>query len=151
MFNFRNLIASSLMVGGSSMALQAAETIKLTTVSGYAATAAWVLKFNDTYVKEVNERLAESGNYKIDWVYGWGGSIVGPKGELDAIESGLADIGVVQTVFHPDRLRVYDIAYATPFVTTDIDLVTRTVNDLAAKYPEMHYPWQDSGIAVKKC
>ncbi|WP_323765879.1 C4-dicarboxylate TRAP transporter substrate-binding protein [Marinovum sp.] len=141
----RSLLLAGLMLGASTMALSAAETIRLTTVSGYPTTAAWVQKFEDTFVPEVNARLAEAGTYEIDWVYGWGGAIVGPKGELDAIESGLADIGVVQTVFHPDRLRVYDIAYATPFVTTDLDLITRTVNDLAEQFPEMHHPWQDSG------
>ena len=139
------LVAASLLLGASAVSGHATETIKLTTVAGYPTTAAWVGKFEDTFVKEVDSRLAETGNYKIDWVYGWGGSIVGPKGELDAIETGLADIGVVPTVFHPDRLRVYDISYATPFVSTDIDLITKTVNGLAEKFPEMQDVWADSG------
>lgn len=124
----------------------AAETIKLTTVSGYAKTAAWVQIFEEVYVPTVNEGLAKTGNYEIDWSYGWGGAIVGPKGELEAIESGLADIGIVQTVFHPDKLRVYDIAFATPFVTTDLDLVTKTVNDLTAQFPAMQKVWDDNGL-----
>jgi len=143
--SFGSALVATMLLGVSTVALQAAETIKLTTVSGYPKTAAWVQQFEESFVPAVNARLAETGAYEIDWVYGWGGAIVGPKGELDAIESGLADIGVVQTVFHPDRLRVYDIAYATPFVTTDLDLITKTVNDLADQFEEMHYPWQDSG------
>jgi TRAP-type C4-dicarboxylate transport system substrate-binding protein len=122
----------------------AQESIRLTTVSGYPTTAAWVGKFEEIFVPEVDKRLAATGTYKIDWTYGWGGAIVAPKGELEAIEAGLADIGIVQTVFHPDRLRVYDIAYATPFVSTDIDLISTTVNTLAQKFPAMQKVWTDN-------
>lgn len=134
-------VAIAMMTTGAT----AAESVSLTTVSGYPPTASWVAKFQEVYVPEVERRLAETGNYEIDWTYGWGGAIVGPKGELEAIETGLADIGVVQTVFHPDRLRVYDIAYATPFVSTDIDLISKTVNDLAGVYPEMQRVWTENG------
>lgn len=120
-----------------------AETIRLTSVSGYPTTAAWAGMFEQVFVPELAKRL-EGTEYEIDWTYGWGGSIVGPAGELEAIETGLADIGIVQTVFHPDRLRVYDIAYATPFVSSDIELISRTVNDLAAKFPEMQEVWADN-------
>lgn len=132
------------MAIAATSAAYAEETIRMTTVSGYPTTAAWVGKFEEIFVPEVEKRLAETGNYKIDWTYGWGGAIVGPKGELEAIESGLADIGVVQTVFHPDRLRVYDIAYATPFVSTDIDLISATVNGLSQKFPAMLKVWEDN-------
>lgn len=137
---------AALMLAATTMPSFAAETIKLTTVSGYPKTAAWVEVFETTYVPEVNKRLAEKGDYEIEWSYGWGGAIVGPKGELEAIETGLADIGIVQTVFHPDKLRVYDIAFATPFVTTDLDLVTKTVNDLTEQFPAMKAVWAQNGL-----
>ncbi|MFD0979426.1 C4-dicarboxylate TRAP transporter substrate-binding protein [Tropicimonas aquimaris] len=136
-------LALALTVAATATAT-AQETIRLTTVSGYPTTAAWVGKFEEIFVPEVEKRLAETGAYQIEWTYGWGGAIVAPKGELEAIESGLADIGVVQTVFHPDRLRVYDIAYATPFVSTDIDLISATVNDLSEKFPAMLQVWDDN-------
>lgn len=130
-------LAAVMMLATTAVPGLAAETIKLTTVSGYPATADWVRLFEESFVPAVNERLAAAGNYEIDWVYGWGGSIVNPRGELDALEAGLADIGTVQTVFHPDRLRAFDVAYATPFVTTDLELITRTVNDLTVQFPDM--------------
>jgi TRAP-type C4-dicarboxylate transport system substrate-binding protein len=146
---FENLggkaLASMMLLASLTTPGLATETIRLTTVSGYPATADWVKMFEESFVPAVNERLAATGNYAIDWVYGWGGSIVNPRGEFDAIEAGLADIGVVQTVFHPDRLRAFDIAYATPFVTTDLDLITRTVNDLTVQFPEMLYGFSDNG------
>ena len=139
------VLASVLLLTSMATPGLATDTIRLTTVSGYPATADWVSQFEATFVPEVNARLATTGNYTIDWVYGWGGAIVNPRGEFNAIEAGLADIGVVQTVFHPDRLRAFDIAYATPFVTTDIELITRVVNDLVAQFPQMTNGFSDNG------
>jgi TRAP-type C4-dicarboxylate transport system substrate-binding protein len=116
------------------------ETVKLTAVSGYAPTALWVSEFQNSLIPEVNRRLEAKGNYKIEWVEGWG-TIAKPRGELDAIQYGLADIGVVQTVFHPDKLPMYAIAFVTPFTTADIDLMSKTVNSLVAKYPQMRNVW----------
>ena len=141
---------SSCLIGGLLIALttfamqtpaNATQTINLTVVSGYPPVAAWVKVFKDYYVPEVAKRLAKTGNYKINWNEGFSGTIAKPAGELDAVEKGLADIGMIQTVFHPDKLPLYGIAYATPFVTTDIGLVVRTVNQLTDKFPAMKNGW----------
>lgn len=87
-----------------STAAHAAQTIKLTVVSGYAPTAAWVNVFQTHFIPELDKKLAAKGNYKIEWNQAWG-TIAKPRGELDALENGLADIGIVQTVFHPDKWR----------------------------------------------
>lgn len=120
---------------------RAAETIDLTVVSGYPPVAAWVKVFKNYFMPEVAKRLAKTGNYQIKWNEGFSGTIAKPAGELDAVENGLADIGMIQTVFHPDKLPLYGIAYATPFVTTDIALVVRTVNTLTERFPAMKNGW----------
>lgn len=123
-----------------STSAHAAQTIKLTAVSGYAPTAAWVNVFQTHFIPELDKKLAAKGNYKIEWNQAWG-TIAKPRGELDALENGLADIGIVQTVFHPDKLPMFNIGYVTPFITTDIDLMTRTVNELARTYPVYKSVW----------
>ena len=50
-------------------------------------------------------------------------------------------MGIVQTVFHPDKVGVYNIAYVTPFVSTDIVAITKVVNELAEKHPAMTDVW----------
>jgi TRAP-type C4-dicarboxylate transport system substrate-binding protein len=119
----------------------AAQTVNLTVVSGYPPVAAWVKVFKDYYVPEVAKRLAKTGNYRINWNEGFSGTIAKPAGELDAVEKGLADLGMIQTVFHPDKVPLYGVAYATPFVTTDIGLVVRTVNQLTQQFPAMKDGW----------
>jgi len=117
-----------------------AENIRLTVVSGYPQTAAWVSQFEEIFVPEVERRLAETGEHTVTWNLAWG-TIVKPGGEFEAVEAGLADIGIVQTVFHPDKVGIYNIAYVTPFVSTDIAAITAVVNDLAAEYPAMSDVW----------
>lgn len=117
------------------------EPVRLTTVSGYPATAVWVDLFNEVYIPAVNEKLAETGNHKIDWTLGWGGALTSAGGEFDTLKEGLADIGVVVTVFKPDELSIYDVSYATPFTSTDIDLMSRTMNELAEEFPAMQEVW----------
>ncbi len=113
----------------------AAETIKLTAIDGYPPKAMWVKEFINFYIPNINKRLAKTGNYKIKWNQAWGGQIVKPKGVMGGMQKGLGDIGVVTTVFHGDKVPLQMIAYATPFVTTDPVLLSRTVDGLADKFP----------------
>lgn len=114
----------------------ATETIKITAIDGYSPKSMWVREFINFYIPEIDKRLAKTGNYKIDWNQAWGGQIVKPKGVMGGMQKGLGDIGVVTTVFHADKVPLQMIAYATPFVTTDPVLVSRTVDGLAGEFPE---------------
>lgn len=139
--NIRLIGAASALVLGLSGIATAQEAVRVTAVSGYPVTAAWVRLFEEVYAPAVDAALAEDGEYRIEWNFGWGGAIVAPRGELEALEAGLADIGIVQTIFHPDKLNIYNVAYATPFTTTDIDFLTQTINTLAEEFPAMKEVW----------
>lgn len=121
---------------------QAQKTIKLTAIDGYPPKALWVKLFINFYIPEINRRLAKTGNYKIKWNQAWGGQIVKPKHVLEGIQKGLGDIGVVTTVFHPDKVPLQSIAFATPFVSTDPDLVARTIDELVEKFPIYRETWK---------
>lgn len=114
----------------------ATETIKITAIDGYSPKSMWVREFINFYIPEIDKRLAKTGNYKIKWNQAWGGQIVKPKGVMGGMQKGLGDIGVVTTVFHADKVPLQMIAYATPFVTTEPVLVSRTVDGLAGEFPE---------------
>lgn len=144
MNNFRK-IAYGVAVA-SVMALQsspgaATETIKLTAIDGYPPKSMWVDKFINFFIPQIDKRLAKTGNYKIEWNQAWGGQIVKKKGVLKGLQTGLGDIGVVTTVFHGDKVPLQMIAYATPFVTTDPGLVSRTVDELAEQHPAFKEAW----------
>lgn len=120
-----------------------AKTFRLTVVSGYTPVASWVKLFQDFYAPLVEEKLeAAGGEHKIKWIEGFSGTVVKPRGELEAVETGIADVGIVVTPFHVDKLPLYNVAYVTPFVTHDLGLVLRTIDELTWKIPAMQAHWE---------
>jgi len=115
----------------------ATETIKAVVIDGYPARALWVQEFTNFFIPEVDKRLAETGNYKMDWQEAYGGTIVKPKGVLDGIKLGLGDIGVVTTIFHNSKLPSQAISAATPFVAADARAVAKAVDEIAKEFPAM--------------
>lgn len=119
------------------------EVIPLIAIDAYAPTALWTLVFIDYFIPEVDRRLAETGHYKIKWNKAFGGAIAKPRGVLDALQYDLADIGIVTTPFHADKVPFYNLPYVTPFVSTNIGLVARTMSELMERYPILAEEWQD--------
>lgn len=141
---WRTALAGAAFLSAAALAVQpatAAETIKLTAVDGYPPKTLWVKEFINFFIPEIDRRLAEKGNYKIDWNQAWSGQIAKKK-VLQGLQTGLGDIGVVTTVFHADKVPLQMVAYATPFVTSDPGLVARTVDELVDKMPEFKAAWK---------
>lgn len=115
----------------------AAETIKAVVIDGYPARALWVKEFTDFFIPEVDKRLAENGNYKMEWQESYGGAIVKPKGVLEGVSLGLGDIGIVTTIFHSSKLPSQAISAVTPFVAPDARAVAKTVDEIAKEFPTM--------------
>ena len=115
----------------------ATETIKAVVIDGYPARALWVKEFTNFFIPEVNMRLAQTSNYKIDWQESYGGSIVKPKGVLEGVKLGLGDIGIVTTIFHNSKLPSQAISAATPFIAADARAVARAVDEIAKEFPAM--------------
>lgn len=114
-----------------------AETIKAVVIDGYPARALWVKEFTNFFIPEVDKRLAEKGNYKMDWQESYGGSIVKPKGVLEGIKLGLGDIGIVTTIFHSSKLPSQALSAVTPFIAPDARVVAKAVDEIAREYPAM--------------
>jgi C4-dicarboxylate-binding protein DctP len=134
------LALSALMAGSALVAVPAAiaqERISAVVIDGYPARALWVREFTAFFIPEVDRRLAETGNYAMDWQENYGGSIVKPRGVLEGIELGLGDIGIVTTIFHSSKLPSQGLAAVTPFVATDARAVAQAVDEIAREFPAM--------------
>ena len=125
----------------TSLKAEPAEIIPLTAIDSYAPTALWTLVFIEYFIPEVDRRLAETGNYQIKWNKAFGGTIAKTRGVLDALQYDLADIGIVTTPYHPDKVPFYNLPYVTPLVTADIGLVARTMSELVERYPQLSEQW----------
>ena len=133
----------SLMTPGPASRADGPETVRLIAIDAYSPAALWVQVFQDYFIPEVDRRLAETGNYRVDWTTAFSGTLAKTGGVLEALQYGLADIGIVTTPFHPDKVPFYNLSYVTPLVSADIGLVARTVSELAERYPQIKEIWSD--------
>jgi TRAP-type C4-dicarboxylate transport system substrate-binding protein len=134
--SLRQPIAALLVtLSATSMPAFAQTTINLTAVDGYPPQSLWIKEFIEFYIPEVDKRLAKDNKFKIRWNQAWGGQIVKPTGVLEGIQKGLGDIGIVTNAIYGDKLNVLAIGFATPFVTSDPELVTKTIDEMAEKFP----------------
>lgn len=119
-----------------------AEEINLTLVSGYTSTSSFIRVLESTFLPEVEARLAETNNYKINWNLGLGGSISKGREVLEGMEAGLGDIGIVHSPFHADKIPEFNISYMTPFTTVDLPVVVKELGDIINSTPEMKAVWE---------
>ncbi len=133
----RRTLMGALLAGATAMPALATETIKAVVIDGYPARALWVKEFTGFFIPEVDKRLAETGNYKMDWQESYGGTIVKPKGVLEGVKLGLGDIGIVTTIFHNSKLPSQALSAVTPFVAADARAVAQAVDEIAKEYPAM--------------
>lgn len=148
---------SSVRVGACALAASAAfaftalpssasaqQTFNMTIVSGFPPVAAVVKQLQEYYIPEVNKALA-STNYRIKWNEAFAGTVAKPGGELDAIRTGLADMGIVLTPAHADKVPLYNIGFVTPFTSSDMKLLSKAVDQLTANFPQMAQAWAKQG------
>lgn len=135
MFTFRFSALAAIAAACFATGAHAQTTINLTVIDGYPPKSLWIKEFVDFYIPEVDKRLAKENKYKIKWNQAWGGQIVKPNGVLEGVQKGLGDMGIVTTAIYGDKMNVLAVAYATPFVTNDPMLVSRTIDQMAEKFP----------------
>jgi len=134
------VIAAMMFV--ASMSTAAAKTHKLTVVAGHPPIFLWVTLTRDFFIPEVDKRLkAAGGQDKIIWNQAYGGTIAKIGGALEAIESGVADMGFVGTIFEAPKMPLHNVTYMTPFGTGDIFKVANTMYELQTKIPAIRKEW----------
>jgi TRAP-type C4-dicarboxylate transport system substrate-binding protein len=137
----KHLFASTALAATLSLCAtlpaSAQEVITANVIDGYPARAMWVQEFTDFFIPEVDKKLAETGNYKMDWRESYGGTVVKPRGVLEGVQLGLGDIGIVTTIFHSSKLPSQAISAVTPFVASDAPAVAKAIDEIAQEYPAM--------------
>ena len=135
--------AAAFVAVASLQPLHAQETVKMTFISGYPPAATFIEAFNKAFVDTANASLAKTGKYKIDWNLAHSGQIAKPRGEFEAVESGLGEIALIPAAFHADKIPLYNIPYVTPFTNAgDPGIVADAYKMLQNKFPEFAATWK---------
>jgi TRAP-type transport system periplasmic protein len=119
-------------IGAATMPAAAQQEITLTVAAGQPLRAMNPLNLvSEFYIPEVNKRIEAAGlDIKIDWKEAYAGSLLKPTFVLQGVSDGIADIGFEPTIFHPDKLPLEQVSFMTPFTTTDVELVGKTIDKL---------------------
>jgi len=145
----RRLVATAALLATAALAApaHAQQTIRLTAAAGHPPVFLWVKLIDEFYIPEVDKRLAAAGGkYKIEWTKAWGGTLIKLGAESKGIGDGVADLGMVSTVFEAARFPSQNVSYFTPFATDDIGIVTRVVGDLQNSIPAMGQAWTKNNL-----
>jgi TRAP-type transport system periplasmic protein len=142
----RTLSLASLSLAFASAAT-AQQAIKLTITAGHPPVFLWVKQTDEVFIPGVDRRLAAAGNkYKIDWTKAWGGTLIKLGGESKGVADGVADIGLVSTVFEAAKFPLQNVTYFTPFGSNDINVISSTVASLQGSIPAMGDAWTKNGL-----
>ncbi|MGD9865381.1 MAG: C4-dicarboxylate TRAP transporter substrate-binding protein, partial [Pseudodonghicola sp.] len=139
-------LAVAIALGGIAAAPMArAETLNVTLVAGHPPVFRWVKHASQTFIPAVNAALEGTG-YTIEWSEQYGGSLAKVGDELEAVEEGLAEIGLVSSLFDPAKLAVQNVTYFTPFVSSDSTLVSTWMDELQQTNADMQAAWHENGL-----
>ena len=140
------LMVATVAVTGLSIAPMAfAETVNATIVAGHPPVFRWVKHASQTFIPAVNAALEGTG-HSIAWSEQYGGSLAKVGEELEAVEEGLAEIGLVSSLFDPAKLAPQNVTYFTPFVVSDSTLVGDWMDKLQASNADMQAAWDANGL-----
>ena len=126
--------AAALLAAAASAS---ADTFKLSIGSGHPAGAAWIATIKDYYVPQVTERVKKQTGHILEWTEAYGGSVCKLGECLEAVESGLLDVGELQTPFEPAKLMAHNFAYYVPFGASDPRVAAKAVREVYEKTPAL--------------
>lgn len=142
----KGLLAVVVALGGVLAApISRAETLNVTIVAGHPPVFRWVKHASQTFIPAVNAALEGTGT-TITWSEQYGGALAKVGDELEAVEEGLAEIGLVSSLFDPAKLAVQNVTYFTPFVQSDANTVSEWMDELQISNADMRASWEANGL-----
>jgi TRAP-type transport system periplasmic protein len=137
------LLSAALLVSATVLAGQAhATTYKITFAGGHGTHLPWMKAIKEFYIPEVDKRLAAAGGKdKIEWTEAFGGTLAKVGGVLEAVQEGVADMGMVYTIFEPAKLPLMSVTFLAPFGSDDVTLISKIIVEMNAEMPELKAHW----------
>lgn len=124
---------------------RAQEEIKLTVAAGHPPIFLWVKHLKTSIMATVDAELAKTGKYKIAWTEAYGGTLAKIGSELETMQQGISDFGIVATVFQSSKLPLNNVTYFVPYGPADADSVAATI-DKVQQLPELKGEWDKHGV-----
>ncbi len=120
--------------------VQAQEVIRLQVAAGHPPIFLWVKHIKESLMATVDAELKKTGKYRIDWNESYGGTLAKIGSELESMQQGLSDMGIVATVFQSAKLPLNNVTYFVPYGPPDASIVTQAI-DYVQGLPELTAEW----------
>ncbi len=130
-------------LAGFCSAATAQETIRLRIASGHPPANTYVYLLQNFFVPEVTKRVAEKTKYKVEFVEGYGGSMVKVADVLEGVQSGIIDLGGYNFGFEPSNLPLHAFQVMLPFGTMDPELSLKIARSVYEKVPYLSKVFED--------
>lgn len=139
----RILLSAAVVASMAALAGAAhAKTYNITFAGGHGTHLPWMKAIKEFYIPEVNKRLAAAGGKdKIVWTEAFGGTLAKTGGVLEAVQEGIADMGMVYTIFEPAKLPLMSVTFMAPFGSDDVTLISKIIVEMNAEMPELKAHW----------
>ncbi|MEO0681426.1 MAG: C4-dicarboxylate TRAP transporter substrate-binding protein [Pseudomonadota bacterium] len=122
----------------------------VTIVAGHPPVFRWVKHASQTFIPAVQAAL-EGSEHGLKFSEQYGGALAGVGEELEATEEGLAEIGLVSSLFDPSKLAIQNVTYVTPFVSADTAKISSMMDRLQAEDPRMRASWEAVNLEYLGC
>ncbi len=138
----RHLLAGALLAALGTMAAQA-EDFKLRIASGHPAANTYVNLMQNFFVPEVTKRVAAKTKHKVEFIEGYGGSMVKVADTLEGVQSGIIDIGGYCFCFEPSNLPLHAFQVMLPFGSMDPETSVKLARAVYDKVPYLSKVFED--------
>lgn len=139
---FKSTLLAALLGLVCATAAQA-ENIKLRIASGHPAANTYVNLMQNFFVPEVTKRVAAKTPHKIEFVEGYGGSMVKVADTLEGVQSGIIDIGGYCFCFEPSNLPLNAFQVMLPFGTMNPEVSVKLARTVYNKVPYLSKVFED--------
>jgi C4-dicarboxylate-binding protein DctP len=136
-------LCAAIAISALATSASAQETIRLRIASGHPAVNTYVNLMQNFFVPEVTKRVAARTKHKVEFVEGYGGSMVKVADTLEGVQSGIIDIGGYCFCFEPSNLPLHAFQVMLPFGTMDPVRSVKLARAIYDKVPFMSKTFED--------
>ncbi|WP_439561428.1 C4-dicarboxylate TRAP transporter substrate-binding protein [Roseinatronobacter sp.] len=142
-------LSSSALALAFAMAgpVAAQQTITINIGSSHPESNIWAFAMKNAFQPTVDRLLEEAGGeFAINWVESYGGTLYRFTETRTAVRDGIVDIGMVGTVWEGSAMPLQNVTYFTPFATGDHELLIEIFDELTENLPELRDSWAEQNM-----
>ena len=125
-----------------------AEKITLKIASGHSPGWHFVQLTKEYFIPEVVKRVKAKTGDDVEFIEGWSGAMVKPTEVLEAVESGIIDIGMFCICHEGQKLALHNFSYYLPFGPAEPVISLKATRKVYDTNPELNQIFKKYGQSV---